>query len=98
MNVNHEDEESDDDSSKLKHRSSKDTSQGLVLKPSAAKTRPKQTDLIPPRKNPFSFDPLLTSIHGPEEAEKPSITSGSSSTRVPPHHHPLLLMFKLFQR
>ncbi|KAL8459400.1 hypothetical protein ACS0TY_036769 [Phlomoides rotata] len=88
MNVNHEDEESDDDSSKLKHRSSKDTSLGLVLKPAAAKIRPKQTDLIPTRKNPFSFDTVLTSIHGPEKAEKPSITSGSTSTRVPPHSSP----------
>ncbi|PIM98582.1 Cytosolic sorting protein GGA2/TOM1 [Handroanthus impetiginosus] len=87
MNVNHEDEESEDDFAQLARRSSRDTSQVLTHKPLAAKSEPAQVSpFLPPppssKKPTSAVDYLSGDVY---ETERTSRTSGSTSTPLPTH-------------
>ncbi|KAL5776795.1 hypothetical protein ACOSP7_009721 [Xanthoceras sorbifolium] len=59
VNVNHEDDDSDDDFSQLAHRSSRDNLQGQGRKPASAQTEPmRASPLLPPP--PSSKRPVIT--------------------------------------
>ncbi|KAH6785803.1 hypothetical protein C2S51_038258 [Perilla frutescens var. frutescens] len=90
MNVDHEDEESEDDFSQLTRRSSRDTSKGLARNTADAKTEPAHINPIVP--SPFSRKPTSTNSNkvgylssDVYETEPLSRTSGSTSTAVPTH-------------
>lgn len=91
LNVDHEDEESDDDLSQLTHRSLRDTSKGLARKTAVAKTDPTQiSPILPP---PSSRKPTSTDsnkggyLNGDVyETDGSSRTSGSMSSSAVPIH------------
>ncbi|XP_057795623.1 TOM1-like protein 4 [Salvia miltiorrhiza] len=91
MNVNHEDEESEDDFGQLARRSSRDTSQGLGKKPAVVKNEAlHMSPFLPPppsSKNPVSSDSSMVDYLSGDtyEAERSSRASGSASTPVPAH-------------
>ncbi|KAL3504319.1 hypothetical protein ACH5RR_034160 [Cinchona calisaya] len=91
MNVNHEDEESEDDFSQLAHRSSRDTSQGPGRQPTNAYSEPSRINPIlppPPPSTKFSttdagmVDYLSGDVY---QSERSSGTSGSVPVAVPTH-------------
>ncbi|KAI3460539.1 hypothetical protein Pfo_017202 [Paulownia fortunei] len=91
MNVNHENAESEDDFAQLAHRSSRDTSQGLVRKPAVAKIEPVQiSPILPPppsSRKPITTDSGMVDYLSGDlyETERSTKTSGSTSTAVPTH-------------
>ncbi|KAL3845477.1 hypothetical protein ACJIZ3_002880 [Penstemon smallii] len=89
MNVNHEDDESEDDFAQLAHRSSRDASQGLARKPAVATIGPVRiSPILPPppsSKNPViadygTIDFLSGDLY---EAQNSSRKSGSTNTAIP---------------
>ncbi|KAG6390454.1 hypothetical protein SASPL_148189 [Salvia splendens] len=91
MNVNHEDEESEDDFAQLARRSSRDTSHGLGKKPAVVKNEALHVSPFlpppPPSRNPVSSDSSMVDYLSGDtyEAERSSRASGSASTPVPAH-------------
>ncbi|KAL0438160.1 UNVERIFIED_CONTAM: TOM1-like protein 3 [Sesamum latifolium] len=90
MNVNHEDDESEDDFAQLARRSSRDT-QGLARKPAVVKSEPVQIrPILPPPPSsarPTSMDSGMVDYLSGDvyETERSSRTSGSTNTAVPTH-------------
>ncbi|XP_047981214.1 TOM1-like protein 4 [Salvia hispanica] len=88
MNVNHEDEESEDDFAPLARRSLRDTSQGLDKKPTVVKNdvspflRPQPSSKSPVSSDSSTVDYLSGDTY---EAERSSRASGSAGTPVPAH-------------
>ncbi|KAK2988502.1 hypothetical protein RJ640_013166, partial [Escallonia rubra] len=91
MNVNHEDDESEDDFAQLAHRSSRDTLQGQVRKPADLKNEPlRVSPLLPPppsSKKPTSADiGTIDYLSGDVyNNERSSGASGSTPLAVPTH-------------
>ncbi|KAH6759164.1 Target of Myb protein 1 [Perilla frutescens var. frutescens] len=89
MNVNHEDEESEDDFAQLARRSTRDTSQGLGRKPAVVKSEPLHASpILPPppsSKKPVSSDSAMVDYLSGDvyEAERSSRASASASAPVP---------------
>ncbi|KAK3230525.1 hypothetical protein Dsin_002406 [Dipteronia sinensis] len=90
VNVNHEDDDSDDDLAQLAHRSSRD-SQGLGRKPASAQTEPTRVSpLLPPP--PSSKRPVITDAKSIDylsgdvyKSEAYSETTESSPFAAPTH-------------
>ncbi|GFZ09877.1 target of Myb protein 1 [Actinidia rufa] len=91
VNVNHEDDESEDDFAQLAHRSSRDTSQVLGRKPANAKNEVvRVSPLLPPppssKKSAADEGMMFDYLSGEAyNAERSSGTSGSTSLAVPIH-------------
>ncbi|PSS00105.1 TOM1-like protein [Actinidia chinensis var. chinensis] len=91
VNVNHEDDESEDDFAQLAHRSSRDTSQVLGRKPANAKNEVvRVSPLLPPppssKKSAADEGMVFDYLSGEAyNAERSSGTSGSTSLAVPIH-------------
>ncbi|KAI3464588.1 hypothetical protein Pfo_021251 [Paulownia fortunei] len=91
LNVNHEDDESEDDFAQLARRSSRDTMQGLASKPAVVKSEPVQISAIlpppPSSRKPTSTDSSTVDYLSGDvyETERSLRTSGSTSTAVPTH-------------
>lgn len=94
MNVNHEDDESEDDYSQLAPRSSRDTLQGLGRNPTISMNpEPVRTSPIlppPPSYRKSTTDPSIDFLSGDAyNAERPVQTHSSSTNSVPPPTPPL---------
>lgn len=91
MNVNHEDEESEDDFVQLSRRSTRDTSQGQGRKPLGLKSEPVRINpILPPppsSRNPVSTDAgMIDYLSGDTyQSERSSGPSGSAPTAVSTH-------------
>ncbi|KAM7518752.1 hypothetical protein LguiB_017714 [Lonicera macranthoides] len=91
VNVNHEDDETEDDFAQLSHRSARDASQGQERKPVSSKTEPiRVSPFLPPppsSRNPISAEPRMVDYLSGDSytSERTSGASGSAPMAVPTH-------------